>query len=880
MSNQASFRCDSCQRSYKWRADWAGKTVKCKCGESITVPRQTAASESTEPVASRSKAKRDRFTKPSETRCPKCRAAVSADAVLCVNCGTMLNGDLDAPVAATASHVNTPDGKKNSLSRNSRMLAAVGGGVGLLAVIVVAAILMSGGEDTPIEPPPNKNIAQVDTPKSPTDSPNPTDTKSPAPTPPKIDTPPVPELLPPTRPEIVRLSIPPFDMKAYGAYVAALPDPISVYNGLKVMSSTYRNIDRATVDTFPGAIDSMLTHYPIDYEKAAPNLHRALMDKELDASVIRKGAADALAGLRSEQTKAMVAWALTTVAADAQNPAELRIHLLDRYSHLMTPNADSFIQALLAEIALDGKSGIEPRVRAMELLALADSAYALNALRWIAADTSQPAPIADALPRVMRGADPIEAHRLRGQLAADGVLDPERPMDERFDRVNEVLRLRGAAADAVIREVLLSIIGNGRESPAARTLAISHVSVIPNAEVQQKLATVASDRSLDPSIVSRARTALEQFDAGGFEHRTRRDVLTLQGDYKEVGAALWVAIAKVGSKALAADLKAMMGRSEDYQCWLYTSFLWTRSDHGVNLKVRKRMYDRLDLAPAVEAVADVVIKKACAETGNTPLRSALMYGSRSSNHWPEVLATRMYPYALEAMRTGKPWQPHIRLELYYEAEIVLAVDKPEGVNALLDRFISHVNKPQRKQQWDSILSMFGRDKYGVVKNHVTTQRLGEIAMFLTEKGREQERVTFMGKYLERTTLLQEVMLNGHAYELHARLADNSTFSWYKEGMIPEGKMAIFVLRRPERIARTTAAMPIKFDVMYVTEDGTVDAANSVTITSRLGADTSSASKGAVRYIVSAPLGTIAATGIKVGDKLPLDYKMIEAVGRR
>jgi hypothetical protein len=47
-SMSSSFSCESCQKSYRWKPELAGKKVRCKCGHTMRVP-QTLATEQAEP---------------------------------------------------------------------------------------------------------------------------------------------------------------------------------------------------------------------------------------------------------------------------------------------------------------------------------------------------------------------------------------------------------------------------------------------------------------------------------------------------------------------------------------------------------------------------------------------------------------------------------------------------------------------------------------------------------------------------------------------------------------------------------------------------------------------------------------------------------------
>src|SRR4051794_10412694 len=40
---EAGFSCIACGRQYRWKAELAGKSVKCKCGAAVKVPREMGA---------------------------------------------------------------------------------------------------------------------------------------------------------------------------------------------------------------------------------------------------------------------------------------------------------------------------------------------------------------------------------------------------------------------------------------------------------------------------------------------------------------------------------------------------------------------------------------------------------------------------------------------------------------------------------------------------------------------------------------------------------------------------------------------------------------------------------------------------------------------
>jgi hypothetical protein len=86
MQSDSKFSCDSCGRSYAWKPQLAGKRVKCKCGQAVTVPDADPAVDAgfgdlAALADDHSAASADGPT------CPECGAGLDEGAVLCVNCG-------------------------------------------------------------------------------------------------------------------------------------------------------------------------------------------------------------------------------------------------------------------------------------------------------------------------------------------------------------------------------------------------------------------------------------------------------------------------------------------------------------------------------------------------------------------------------------------------------------------------------------------------------------------------------------------------------------------------------------------------------------------------------------------------------------------------
>lgn len=111
--DQVGFSCSACGKQYRWKPELAGKTVKCKCGNPIKVPREmgAAAAPTVARVAKPAKPKpanedaggdldalmalaqqeaasaEDASSNADAQFCPNCRLGMSADAVICTNCG-------------------------------------------------------------------------------------------------------------------------------------------------------------------------------------------------------------------------------------------------------------------------------------------------------------------------------------------------------------------------------------------------------------------------------------------------------------------------------------------------------------------------------------------------------------------------------------------------------------------------------------------------------------------------------------------------------------------------------------------------------------------------------------------------------------------------
>ena len=93
----ATFACEACGKTYKWKPQFAGKKLKCACGN-IMQPAAPAAPRAPVPAISSQNAGRDIQVPAAGTAgnasCPSCSSAVQVGAAICVNSSTCLAADL------------------------------------------------------------------------------------------------------------------------------------------------------------------------------------------------------------------------------------------------------------------------------------------------------------------------------------------------------------------------------------------------------------------------------------------------------------------------------------------------------------------------------------------------------------------------------------------------------------------------------------------------------------------------------------------------------------------------------------------------------------------------------------------------------------------
>lgn len=77
-ASRPQFTCTSCERTYRWKPELAGKQVKCGCGVKLSVPAEPPPS----PDLARSSS-----SKQAGKPCPECNKTVKTEAAICVHCG-------------------------------------------------------------------------------------------------------------------------------------------------------------------------------------------------------------------------------------------------------------------------------------------------------------------------------------------------------------------------------------------------------------------------------------------------------------------------------------------------------------------------------------------------------------------------------------------------------------------------------------------------------------------------------------------------------------------------------------------------------------------------------------------------------------------------
>jgi hypothetical protein len=135
------FGCKQCGKTYKWKPEFAGKKVKCKCGYVMTAPAkvETAAAAADEPdldalydLADAGQAAA--AAAPAMVRCPACTGEMEPGTQVCPSCGFNLKTGKRAKAAAVASGAGGGSGRRASAGGGGASVAAIPSGGGGAAV--------------------------------------------------------------------------------------------------------------------------------------------------------------------------------------------------------------------------------------------------------------------------------------------------------------------------------------------------------------------------------------------------------------------------------------------------------------------------------------------------------------------------------------------------------------------------------------------------------------------------------------------------------------------------------------------------------------------------------------------------------------------------
>ncbi len=170
MSSVGKFSCEACARTYSWKPELAGKRVKCKCGQPLSVPAGNPAAddapegfEGLMPAGDHAAAVPAKQSGPA---CPSCSAPVDPAAVICVNCGhnlktgkklktTKLAGDAAAAAATDRlvpgyrSYSAQAEDSGAGMSKKQKMIIAfscIGGLIIILGIVLSITIPASRAE--------------------------------------------------------------------------------------------------------------------------------------------------------------------------------------------------------------------------------------------------------------------------------------------------------------------------------------------------------------------------------------------------------------------------------------------------------------------------------------------------------------------------------------------------------------------------------------------------------------------------------------------------------------------------------------------------------------------------------------------------------------
>jgi hypothetical protein len=143
------FACDGCGKTYSWKAELAGRRVKCKCTQVLIVPGTDPAEVEALPegfedlyaLAEGMPVETAPITPPAFSRgtpCPSCGASVESGAVLCVGCGHNLKTGKKVKTQTKAAGSGGAGGGRGGAPVLAGAVAGTGGGSPMLGYAAMA----------------------------------------------------------------------------------------------------------------------------------------------------------------------------------------------------------------------------------------------------------------------------------------------------------------------------------------------------------------------------------------------------------------------------------------------------------------------------------------------------------------------------------------------------------------------------------------------------------------------------------------------------------------------------------------------------------------------------------------------------------------------
>lgn len=132
MADQPKIKCEACGKEYRWKREYAGRKVKCTCGQVMVMPDAPPGVDEPEPQtfeleeADAPAGGPQAAAGDGDAACPSCGAAMATGAVLCVECGynTQTGQKLDVSVSSEpAKERRSPAQPPGAITEDARARA-------------------------------------------------------------------------------------------------------------------------------------------------------------------------------------------------------------------------------------------------------------------------------------------------------------------------------------------------------------------------------------------------------------------------------------------------------------------------------------------------------------------------------------------------------------------------------------------------------------------------------------------------------------------------------------------------------------------------------------------------------------------------------------